>query len=264
MYRPHKRMLTALLLLALAPALAIAQPGAPTGWSTELGIGAIVNPEFQGGKSYQFRPIPFFDVRYRDERGVRFFANVPQGLGGYLYRSGSDPRQRAAVSLAIAPGFATRDSNDIPGLAAVNIATEARLSFELDRGDWSARATVAADLGTGHEGAWIDLSLQRRGRLGSRGFWAFGPTLRIVDGDYANAQYGVSAAESLASGLPAWDAGSGAEQISLGGIVRMPISGKWSWTTVASIGHIVGNRADSPVVEQEIQGFMLFAVTRSF
>lgn len=235
-------------------------PAPPTGWTTDLGVGAIVNPERQGGDEYQVRPIPFFDVRYRDERGVKLFANVPQGIGGYVYRNG-DRRSRTAVSLAIAPGFATRD-DDIQGLPEIDIATEARLGFEFTRGAWMASAQLGADLGTGHEGAWVDLALQRQGRLGRRGFWSLGPTLRIADEDYADSQYGISAAEAVASGLPAHDAGSGAEQLSIGGVVSMPIGEKWRWTAAGRVGRILGDRGDSPVVDERTQGFLLFAVSR--
>lgn len=257
------RILAAVAGLFIA-ASAAAQPAPPPiGWVREFGVGVIANPEFQGGDSYQARPIPYVDVRYRDENGVKYFANVPQGVGGYLYRSGASQRKRTAVALSIAPGFATRDDG-IPGLEEVGPATEARLTFTRERGAWTAGAVFAADLGTGHEGAYVDLTLQRSGRIGRRGFWSLGPALRIVDSDYAEAQYGIRPADAPLAGLPVHDAGEGAEQVSIGGVLSLPVHGKWRLTTVARVGGILGDRGDSPIVESRTQAFLLIAVTRPF
>lgn len=252
-----------MLLVAALPGAVLAQPAAPTGWTTELGVGAIVNPERQGGEDYQVRPIPVFDVRYRDERGTLLFANVPRGVGGYVFRSGADPQRRINLALGIAPGFAARD-DEIDGLRDIGIATEARAYLEWSRGPWGVDLTLAADLGTGHEGAYADLSFQRRGRIGRRGFWSLGPSVRIADSDYSDAQYGVSPREAGLSGLPQHDAGTGVEQIGIGGVIRLPLGERWSVTTVGRVGRIVGDRADSPLVEQKTQAFLLLAVTRPF
>lgn len=252
---PLSRCLAFVALLCLT-SVTLAQPGPPQGWQREFGLGAIVNPERPGSDRYQFRPIPLFDFRYLDERGVRHFANVPQGLGTYLYRG------QSKLGVALAPGFGTRD--DAPGLEEIGIATEARLFWEQDRGLWRLSATAAADLGTGHEGAYLDLALARRGRLGPRGFWSLGPSLRLVDAAYARAQYGIRAREAAPSGLPAFDAGSGLEQVAVSAVLRQPLAGKWSWTAVARVAYLTGDRADSPLVDSPVQGFLLLGMSRPF
>lgn len=252
--RPLTHVLCAVGLIGSAAAYA--QPGPPQGWLKEFGLGAIVNPKRPGSDSYQFRPIPIFDFRYLDERGVRHFANVPQGLGTYLYRG------QSKIGVALAPGFGTRD--DAPGLEEIGIATEARLFWERDQGPWRLSATAAADLGTGHEGAYLDLGVARRGRLGPQGFWSLGPSLRLVDAAYARAQYGIRPEEAGPSGFAAFDAGSGLEQVAISAVVRKPLAGKWSWTAVARLAYLTGDRADSPLVDTPVQGFLLLGITRPF
>ena len=254
-YLSRSRCLTLVTLLCLTN-IALAQPGLPQGWQREFGLGAILNPERPGGDSYQFRPSPLFGFRYLDERGVRHFANVPQGLGPYLYRG------QSKLGVALAPGFGTRDA--APGLEEIGIATEARLFWEQDRGPWRMSATAAADLGTGHEGAYLDLSLARRGRLGPRGFWSLGPSLRLVDAAYARAQYGIRPGEAAPSGFPVFDAGSGLEQVAMSAVLRKPLAGQWSWTAVARVAYLTGDRADSPLVDSPAQGFLLLGITRPF
>ena len=260
---PSTRVLAAAASLFIAVSAAAQPTQPPIGWVREFGVGVIANPEFQGGDSYQVRPIPYVDIRYRDENGGKYFANVPQGVGGYVYRSGAGSRRRTAVALSIAPGFATRDDG-IAGLEEIGPATETRLTFTRAYGAWTAGAVFAADLGTGHEGAYLDLTLQRSGRIGQRGFWSLGPALRIVDSDYAEAQYGIRPADAPVAGLPEHDAGKGAEQISIGGVLSVPVHEKWRLTTVARVGGILGDRGDSPIVESRTQAFLLVAVTRPF
>jgi len=251
----------AALLVTLGALTGHAQNAPATGWSLDLGVGAIVNPEFQGGDEYQVRPIPFFDARYSDARGELLFANVPQGIGGYLYRNTTAPGFSTRIGMAIGPGFATRD-DEIPGLDDVDIATEARIFLQVNRGGWAGSARLAQDLGTGHEGAYLDLGIDRRGRLGNRGFWTLGPSIRIVDADYADSQYGVDARSAVAAALAPHDAGSGVEQVSLQGLVSVPMGKVWRFTSVVSVGRLVGDRGDSPIVQNKTQGFALMAVTR--
>ena len=241
-----------------------AQQMPPTGWNTQLGVGLIANPEFQGSEDYQLIPIPYFDVRYRDQKGDLLFANVPQGIGGYVYRDRQPTGRRFDVGLAIAPGFATRD-DEIPGLDEIDVATEARLYLSGGTLRWNLTLTLAQDLGTGHEGAYADLALARRGRIGRAGFWSFGPTLRFADSDFADAQYGVSALESVASGLRPHDAGQGLVSAGVQALASRPIGkSKWRWTGILAVNGLTGDRGDSPIVERRTQAFALMAVTRPF
>jgi outer membrane protein len=240
--------------------------GAPLGWRSEFGVGAIVNPKFVGSDDYNVTPIPYFDFRYVDEKGTRFFANVPRGLGGFVYRS--DPSASGGffnVGLGVAPGFSVRDDS-IEGLDEVGMATEARLYLELGARRWAASATLAQDVGSGHEGAYLDLSVNRRGRLmGGRGFYAVGPVLRFGDSVYKDSLFGVSAEDALRTGLPAYSAEAGVERIGLQGLASVPVGqSKWRFTTILRWSQLIDNAADSPVVVDETQLFLLTSLTRNF
>jgi outer membrane protein len=277
MHARFARGAAALCLLVLADAAAAAQapPGAPgsagrpmgppTGWQTQLGIGAIVNPEYVGADDYQVIPIPYFEFRYLDERGTRLFANVPQGIGGYFLRRRAADGRAFNLGAAIAPGFNVR-GDELEGLEEVDPAVEARLLLEANTRRWGFQATLAQDVGTGHEGAYLDLSFSRRGRLGRRGgFWAVGPSLRVGDGDYLGTLFSVSPAEALASGFAPYEAEGGLERVGLQGIVSRPVGrGPWRWTAIARVSRLLGDAADSPIVAQENQLFFLTALTRRF
>ena len=241
-----------------------AQPGGPQGWQSELGVGVIVNPESVGADSYNVVPIPFFDFRYLDEKGTLFFANIPQGIGGYVYRNRDFSSGRFVnVAAAIAPGFNIR-GDEIPGIGDVGIATEARLSLETGGRQWTANATLAQDVGNGHEGMYLDLSLARRGPVGQGGgFFAAGPVLRLGDSTYKDSLFGITTAEAAASGLPEYAAGGGLERIGLQTLLSLPLGkSPWRWTGIARASRLIDNAADSPLVATENQLFVIMSLTR--
>ena len=151
-------------------------------------------------------------------------------------------------------------------LAAGALGWATRSAGEEGGRRWVANATFAQDIGSGHEGAYLDLTLARRGRVGSgSGFYAVGPVLRIGDSTYKDALFGVTPEDSIETGLPAYDADTGVERLGLQGLLSVPVTGsKWRFTALLRASQLIDNAADSPIVVDETQLFFLTALTRSF
>ena len=237
-----------------------------SGWRNQWGLGFITNPKFVGSEDYNIRPIPYLDFRYIDKKGTKYFANVPQGIGGFFYRQ-RDVKQASFINIgaSIAPGFNVRDDSII-GRDETGISAEARVLLEAGRRGWVAAALIAQDLGSGHEGAYLDLSINRRGRLGkTSGFYAFGPNLRIGDNTYKESFFNVSSAESTATGIAQYDADAGIERIGLQGLTSLPIGkSHWRFTSLIRVSTLLDEAADSPIIENKLQFFFLTAFTRPF
>lgn len=252
--------------VAAASGLPSAAGALRAGWRNQWGLGLIANPKFVGSDKYNTRVIPYLDLRYFDERGTRWFANVPQGIGGYAYRA-RNPESGFFLNVggAVAPGFNVRDDS-IAGLDEVGLSTEVRLLVETGGRQWAASATLAHDVGNGHEGTYLDLSAARRGALGRRGgFYAVGPVLRVGDSTYKDALFGVSPGDAIGTGLPAYDADAGVERVGLQGLVSLPLAGStWRFTALMRASRLIDNAADSPIVVDDTQYFFLTALTRPF
>ncbi|MEL7025496.1 MAG: MipA/OmpV family protein [Pseudomonadota bacterium] len=247
------------------PAQGGAPSAAPTiGWSTDVGFALIANPEFQGSDSYRVLPVPYFDLRYSDQQGVKYFANIPQGFGGYLKRDRGPRGATNDIFVSIAPGFANREVEDVDGIDEFGTAAELRVGWEFARGGWSLNTTLAQALASGHEGMYLDVGASRRGRIGSRGFWSVGPRLRIADSQYMDALYGVTSSEAAASGLDAFDAGAGLESAGLQGAISVPVGKRWRATTVMGVSRLLSDAADSTLIESSNQVFFLTALTTRF
>lgn len=274
--RTWMQMLIALACVALFSPLALAQQSQtsqssgqqrqepPVGLSYELGFGAIVNPAFQGSSSYDTTIVPYFDVRYSDAKGLKYFGNVPQGFGGYIKRDRDGRGSQNDWFISLAPGFANRDSDELVGIDEFGPSAELRLGWEFARGPWALGATIAQAVATGHEGAYLDLNASWRKRLGQRGFFSLGPRIRIADRQYMDAFYGITPRESVTSGLAAFEAGAGIESVGVQGVLSVPLGDRWRFTTVAVLTRLQQDAADSTLIREPNQGFFLTALTRRF
>lgn len=240
------------------------RPPAPSGWQYDLGVGLIANPEFQGSDDYRMLPVPYFDVRYVDEKGTKTFINVPQGFGRYFVRERLNNGNRFALSAAIAPGFQNRDAEDITGLETFGIGIEARIGAEYESGPWSVQAGLAQAVASGHEGMYGNLSANYRFILGRGAFAGIGPSLRFGNSNYMSALYGITPSESFASGLAVSDASAGLESVALQGLLSFPVGSKWRFTGVARAGRLVGDAGDSSLTLERSQFFLVTALTRRF
>jgi outer membrane scaffolding protein for murein synthesis (MipA/OmpV family) len=73
----------------------------------------------------------------------------------------------------------------------------------------------------------------------------------FANAEYARTFFGVSGPESLTSGIRAYNASGGFQNLSLTQSVAFPIAPNWSLITSASWIHLVGSAADSSIVRQQ-------------
>lgn len=243
-----------LTLSISGPALAQQAPIQEGEWRVTLGAATVVGPQYLGDTSARILPIPYIDVQY----GPNYFFNVPRGLGAYLATLGDgDSKLRWGVSLT--PNFNGRDSDDIPGLPSVGIAIEAQTFLEYSYKNWSLGLTAAQDLGTGHEGFFADVSAGYGSRIGNRGFGQVGVSARYADSVYLESFFEVTPAQSLASGLNAFDIGSGFESVAVNGLYTYQISDHWQFALVPEVRLAVGDARRSPITEDNF-GYQVVSV----
>lgn len=251
----------ALSLLALISLVsASAQPaGNQEEWSVSIGGGAIWAPAFSGSSDYQLMLVPSIRVNYGDT----FFASVEQGIGynavntsewtaGPLIKfdfgrdaDGESPFRIAGSKSTALIGFKDVDSTVQAGAFA---------SYRVDA--WSAKIELLQGV-NGHEGLTGKLSLDYKMRLGSSDgrqgppvFVSTGPRLSWGDADYTNTYYGITAVDSLATGLPAYRASGGVTSLGWSLSMVRPVSRELSVIIFAGYDKLMGDAADSPLIIQ--------------
>jgi outer membrane scaffolding protein for murein synthesis (MipA/OmpV family) len=227
------------------------RPPARPDWQLGVGGGSLISPVFEGSDDYALSLLPNLRLSYKD----RFFASIPEGIGyaviaqngfkaGPLVkiRFGRDEDQGGS------PFQITGNTDALLGLGDVGVAGEAGGFFDYTKGRWSTRLELRQGFG-GHEGFIGELSVNYSGR--ANGFiYRFGPRVRYTSADYVNTYFGVTAEQSLASGLPEFQGGSGFNSFGFGGSFIKPLKGNWSLLGVAGYDRLVGDIADAPLVEE--------------
>ena len=97
------------------------------------------------------------------------------------------------------------------------------------------------------QGLTADAGLTYSLRLGPL-LLAGGPDVTVTDGRYARVNYGVSAAQSAASGYRQYTPSGGVEKAGLGLTAVMPLTRSVSLTALAGYQRLLGDAADSPIV----------------
>jgi len=216
------RFFTAFLpIITLAAAPAMAQqappqmrPPAPKAWTMGIGLAPVIAPVWQGSRDHGLSIFPDLRLNYRDA----VFLSVPDGLGwNAVNRDGWKIGPLAKIrfgrqeSTGGSPFLITGGSTALRGFGDVGIAGEfgGFAQKSLMAGKLRLRAEVRQGTG-GHDGVVADTSVgwNDRKRDGSL-LWSAAIRATWADSDYSNVYFGVSQAQSLAAGLPAFRTGSG-------------------------------------------------------
>lgn len=234
---------------------ALAQPPEREGWSVIVGAGGLFAPTYEGDDTYRLSMLPNIQITHGDE----FFASVQEGVG---YRVINDDALRAGPIARIKfsrsedgdQPFAITgdDTTDLVGLNDVDTSIEVGGFFEYDIGDITLSAEARQAV-SGHDGFVADLGAKWSGRsflFGPPVIWSIGPRVRVVSDDYNSAYFSVDAAQSLASGLPVYEAGGGVHSYGVGATAIIPLTSDDSWAAVVFAGYdrLAGDVADSPLV----------------
>ncbi len=250
-------VIVAALFAAFSLAPAAAQPPEPPdGWSLSVGAGTLVSPAYRGDDDYRPSLLPNIEIAYGDD----FFASVQEGVGynvvnGEGLRLGPIARIEFSRDADGSQPFAIAGdrTTDLIGLGDVATTIELGGFAEVDIGPLTA-TVEARQAVNGHDGFVADAGLRYGGRSFAFGppiIYSLGPRMRVVDGRYNSAYFGVTPAQSLASGLPVYDADGGVHSVGAGATFILPLSrdNKMSAVFIAGYDRLTGDAGDAPLVQ---------------
>jgi outer membrane protein len=260
--RVQQRLLTA-SLAALGVIVAISQPAraqtaftlpAPPfelpvlpsvsgNWTATVGIGGEYRPDFQGSKDWTLRPIPFFSIRRagstQEFRGPRDSPSIALIDFGDL---------RAGPAGKFVPGRKSSDHAELRGLGDVKAAFELGGFVEYYAVDWlRLRSELRGGIG-GHEGVVADVSADLIVPLIDRLTISAGPRFTWKSTKAIAPYFGVDAVQSLASGLPVYEANGGAYSVGFGSQVSYRINPQWEVRAYVEYEKLLGDAANNPLV----------------
>jgi outer membrane scaffolding protein for murein synthesis (MipA/OmpV family) len=182
----------------------------------EGAIGLLVRhgPTFAGsqGDALRASPAGFLRIGRYTLTGSGGFTtvadeSVERGLAAEISRRG---RLRLSLGLRLDRGRDAADDAELTGLGAVRRTVRARLGARWDADDhWRVGAGLSVDaLGRG-QGAFGDVSVARRWALGNGDSLWLAASVSAASRQHLQAWHGVTPSQSVASGLPVFEAHAG-------------------------------------------------------
>lgn len=241
---------TGLLPQALPPGLA----PLTADWRVSIGAGLLFAPDYLGSNDWKLAPIAAPDLRWRDNA---LFLSLRDGFGATLLREGN-----VTAGLLLRPRFG-RDQDDnaaLAGMGDIGISGEGGGFLSYDNRTWRGSVELRQGFG-GHSGLLADLRVDRSFRLRDNLILSAGPRVSWGNGDFAETWFGVDPGQSARSGYQVFRPDSYWFAAGAGSIVWL-IDERWSASLFGEVGQIIGDSADSPLVERgsATQGVIGFAL----
>ena len=207
---------------------------------TRVTLGPQLVPSHPGSDEISLRP--FIDVA-RARAGTEFEFEAPDESAGFTVLRTS--------GLAIGPAIGFEGKRDADSAGApihkVGFSFEAGAFVQAWLGD-ALRVRFEGRKGlTGHRGWTGSVSADYVARRGDDWLFSIGPRVTLSDRKYHRAYFGITPADSTASGLATYDPKGGVQAVGLTAGYMRQLSRQWGVATYARYDRLAGDAADSPV-----------------
>jgi outer membrane scaffolding protein for murein synthesis (MipA/OmpV family) len=226
------------------------EPDLPT-WRTILGVGAELQPVYDGARADRVSGGPVINIHYRDVA----FLSTGEGLGFNFLRG-----DHYQVGVGVTYDLGRKEKDDLTNLRGMGDIPAAPVGKLY--GTWVLskkfplilRASARQFVG-GAEGAVGDAGVYMPLPGSSKTFVMFaGPSITLATRHYLQTLYGVTAEQSLASGHPVFDVDHSGTAAAGVGFSATKFLGKHLLLNLdTAISQIRGRPASSPLVERRTQ-----------
>lgn len=218
----------------------------PAGWGISLGAGLATVPEYPGASKTRARLVPLVALDYDG----RVFIG-PLGIGVAAVRANGF---RAGPVLGFERGRAATDDPRLAGLGDIPASVTAGIFAGYAAGPLEVSATARQAITHASNGLSGLLQLNvRHVFAAATTVVAIGPDLEFGNGDFERTWFGISTAQSAASGLPAYEPGAGINRVGFHAGLTYRLSRHVLLRAFARISDLTGHAAQSPLVARRAQ-----------
>lgn len=234
--------------------------GTPFSRSLTVGGMMIVQPKFEGSDEHDVFGVPMIIPRLSDPNDTSLFGQFRKRVS---FKGIDDIRFRAVglQGFEVGPvaGYRTgRDEDDgdrLRGLGDVDdgLALGGYVGYRIGNLLFDASATTQV---TGDDtGVLVRFGAEAETRLSPDLLVTTRLGTTLASDDYAESFFGVSAAQAARSlaGLPIYDAGSGLKDVFVDVNAKYDLSQSWVLQVGGRYARLIGDAADSPIIETEDQ-----------
>jgi outer membrane scaffolding protein for murein synthesis (MipA/OmpV family) len=222
------------------------QPDLPK-WRTVLGVASEVQPVYDGARAYRVSGGPVINIHYRDIA----FLSTGEGLGFNFLRG---DHYQVGIGVTFDLGRKEKDDRrNLQGIGDISAAPVAKLygSWVLSRKFPLILRVDGRQFMGGAQGLVGDAAVYLPLPGSSKTFVMFaGPSITMATHHYLQTLYGVSAAQSAASGHPIYEIPhAGTSAAGVGFSATKFVTEHWLLNLDAAISQVRGSPAHSPLVE---------------
>lgn len=218
-------------------------PAPVSEWVITLGAEARLGPRYEGADNMRLLPFPVFRVRkagtpekFRSPRDGASIAIIDQGP----FKFGPTAK--------IKTGRKESDDSDLVGLGDVKWTVELGAFAEYWITDVvRTRAEVRQGIG-GHHGVVADFSADFVYPVNRQLTLSAGPRLTAATSSALDPYFSVTPGQSVASGLPVYDARGGVKSYGVGAQAIYAWTPQWSSNVFIEYDRLTGDTANSPLV----------------
>jgi outer membrane protein len=219
------------------------EQAAPSDWIITLGADARTVPRYMGSNQWVMVPVPYFD-RHRPGSPEQFHS-PRDGTGVALFNDG------VLVMGPVGSLIWQRREAESPflrGLGNVGYTLQAGGFVDYWAVEW-LRARVEGLQGFGAaRGVTANFSMDAVILLSPAVTLSGGPRARAVTGGAESPYFSITQAQSIASGLPVYNAGGGWQAVGAGTQVKYRLNPTWATYGLIEYDKLVGATAASPIV----------------
>lgn len=217
-------------------------------WKVSIGGGLYFRPEYQGSSEYEWLPVPYFDVVYKDT----IFLNIKDGLKANLYKQ---------HGFTFAAGFdydRGRDNEDnarLDGFNKIDGTLEGVLYAKYKLHPFRFTLRFAHDLLDGHEGYTFTPGVYVKFPITNKFFGKLSLDTTFANDAYMQTFFGVDGRQAADSPTitSEYNTSSGFKDIGLALSSFYELNEHWGVVSGVAYNHLVGNAEKSPLVENQAQ-----------
>jgi outer membrane protein len=244
------RNVAAIVFVVMSAARAAAQSAnsfIPSGlWTLSIGANFNGQPAFEGSTSDKLTVVPIFSLGPAGGSTERFRAPLDSAIVALFDYEGFSAGLAGKVTSARSASSYTA----LNGLDDVKTAIELGGFVQYFPTDWfRLRSELRQGFG-GHSGVVADFSADVLVPVWTHLTLSGGPRFTLASTPATAPYFSVDSAQSVASGLPVFDAKGGAHSAGAGTQVRYQITPKWEAHAYLESDRLLGDAAASPLVEQ--------------
>lgn len=240
-----------------APGSASSSSARGTNVTGVIGAGLVVGPLWRGGGKFGLAPVPVIHLKW----GERVFLNGARGFGVNVYAS---PELRAGAAVNYRGGRDELDGARLRGMGT--IASTARFAGFVDylpMPELTASLDLTRDVDDAG-GMRMVGGLGYRKPIGERTTIRFGAQATFADGDAQRQFYGVTAAQSARSGNARYKPTGGAQSLDFSAGGDYAVTENWVAVGTLGVTALMGDAADSPLVERKTALTGMFGAAYKF